>query len=93
VSTPIITSEGTTLNISGSYKAFNFNFPTIEFACGTSEGFDELDVNDDNKSFTTTLRPDAPIGDYVLQLIANNTIYSNEIHFTVGPFAISDGSN
>jgi hypothetical protein len=37
VSTPTITSNGTTLNISGSCKAFNFNSSTIEFASGTSQ--------------------------------------------------------
>jgi hypothetical protein len=37
VSTPTITSNGTTLNISGSYEAFNFDSPTIEFASGTSQ--------------------------------------------------------
>jgi hypothetical protein len=95
-STPTITNEGTTLNISGSYSTFNFNSPTIEFASGTSEWFSELIVDDANKTFTTTLRSDNHIGDYVLQLVAmkgNDSIFSNEIHFTVGPFATSDGSN
>jgi hypothetical protein len=52
-----------------------------------------LSVNRENKTFTTTLLSGNLNGDYVLQLVANNTIYSNEIHFIVGPYAVSDGSN
>jgi hypothetical protein len=52
-----------------------------------------LDVNYDNKTFTTTLSSEAPIEDYVLQLVANGDVFSTKINFTVGPFATSDGSN
>jgi hypothetical protein len=37
VSTPKIINNGTTLNIIGSYKTFNFDSPTIDFASGTSQ--------------------------------------------------------
>jgi hypothetical protein len=52
-----------------------------------------LSVNYVDKTFATTLSSEAPNGGYDLRLVANNTIYSNEIHFTVMPFAASDGSN
>jgi hypothetical protein len=96
VSTPKNINNGTTLNIIGSYKAFNFNSPTIDFASGTPEWFSVLSVDEDNKTFATTLNSDAPIGDYDLRLVAatgNDNVFSNKITFTVGPFATSDGSN
>jgi hypothetical protein len=55
-----------------------------------------LSVNYVDKTFATTLSSEAPIEDYVLKLVAtkgNDNVFSNEVKFTVGPFAASDGSN
>jgi hypothetical protein len=88
------TYDGFELDIEGSYEALNINSPTIEFVDNIPSEFSELHVNYVNKTFTTSLRSNAVVGDYVLQLVANGNVFSNEYRFTVEPFfGASDGSN
>jgi hypothetical protein len=88
------TFEGFELDIEGSYEAFNINSPTIEFVDNIHSEFSDLHVDYVNKTFATSLRSNAGVGDYVLQLVANGNVFSNEYHFTVEQFfGAIDGSN
>jgi hypothetical protein len=96
VSTPTVSANGVILPISGTYEAINIDYPVIELVGSDSSIFAPLNIDYYDRTFTTSLPANTPIGDYDLQLVAKSSdgdVLSNVIHFTVIPFAASDGSN
>jgi hypothetical protein len=97
ISIPILplTTEGVALSFTGYYQALNFGDSPIEIdlAPDSKDAFELDEISYENDTFRATLKSSASIGPHILQLVANDNIFSAPFIFTVGSYATSNGSN
>jgi hypothetical protein len=81
VSTSTATILGTALEIAGTYDAIGVSDTGIALTGDDEDIFTNFSATDG--TFSATLPSDTVLGNYSLQLVANNVV-SNQITFSVG---------